>query len=412
MTNDIQGKRVALIGGAGFIGHNLALALREGGADVHVVDSLQVNNLGAFSNAVGDANKALYLHVINERLQLLNKASVPLHVVDARDYHALSRTLNDINPQVVVQLAAIAHANRSNKDPFSTFDHSFRTLENALDFARGREVERFVYFSSSMVYGNFDGEAVTEDRRCEPMGIYGALKYGGERLVIAYNQVFQLPFCIVRPSALYGQRCVSRRVGQAFIENALRGLPLTVNGDGTDALDFTYIGDLVRGLILCIGHPAATNQIFNLTYGSARSLNQMIEIMRQEFPGVDVRYQPRDALMPERGTLSIEKARELIGYEPLFPLERGFVEYIGWYKKLAASHPAFSSAPWSRREITAPCAASTYSSTERAGCGSSNSFMQPVMASSRSYSRTMRLLPGWRRVARRARSRCAASARY
>lgn len=345
MSMDMQGRRIALIGGAGFIGHNLALALRKHGADVHIVDSLQVNNLGAFSNAVGDVNKALYLHVINERLQLLNKAGVPLHVIDARDYHALSRTLREINPQVVVQLAAIAHANRSNKDPFSTFDHSFRTLENALDFSRGANVERFLYFSSSMVYGNFEGEAVTEQRNCEPLGIYGALKFGGERLVIAYNQVFNLPFCIVRPSALYGQRCVSRRVGQAFIENALRGLPLTVNGDGTDALDFTYIGDLVQGLELCIGHPGASNQIFNLTYGGARSLNQMVEIMRSEFPGIEVKYNPRDALMPERGTLSVDKARKLLGYAPAFPLERGFVEYVGWYKNLAKEKPEFFAQP-------------------------------------------------------------------
>src|SRR5262249_35078113 len=266
-------------------------------------------------NAVNDATKTLYLHLINERLRLLNESGVPLHVVDARDYHALTRTLLEIKPQIIVQLAAIAHANRSNKDPFSTFDHSFRTLENALDYSRGEGagVERFVYFSSSMVYGNFDGDAVREDRQCEPIGIYGALKFGGERLVIAYNQVFGLPYCIVRPSALYGERCVSRRVGQSFIENALRGLPLTVNGDGTDALDFTYIGDLIDGLMLCIVRPEADNQIYNLTYGGARSLNQMIEIMREEFPGIEVKYHPRDSLMPERGTLSVDKARKRLG---------------------------------------------------------------------------------------------------
>ena len=247
-----------------------------------------------------------------------------------------------------MQLAAIAHANRSNKDPFSTFDHSFRTLENALDFSRGEStpIDRFVYFSSSMVYGNFDGDVAREDRHCDPIGIYGALKYSGERLVIAYNQVFNLPYTIVRPSALYGRRCVSRRVGQAFIENALRGMPLTINGDGTDALDFTYIDDLVQGLILCIVHPNAHNQTFNLTYGSARTLNQMADLMRQEFPGIEVKYNPRDALMPERGTLSVAKAKELLGYEPAYPLERGFVEYVAWYKKLAAEHPGyFRSAP-------------------------------------------------------------------
>ena len=159
--------------------------------------------------------------------------------------------------------------------------------------------------------------------------------------MIAYNQVFDLPYTIVRPSALYGQRCVSRRVGQAFIENALQGKPLTINGDGNDALDFTYIGDLVQGVVRCISNPAARNQTFNLTYGSARSLNQMADIMRAEFPGIEVKYNPRDALMPERGTLSVAKAKTLIGYEPAYPLERGFVEYVRWYKDLAKKNPAF-----------------------------------------------------------------------
>ena len=94
-------------------------------------------------------------------------------------------------------------------------------------------------------------------------------------------------------------------------------------------------------MVRCISNPAARNQTFNLTYGSARSLNQMADIMRGEFPGIEVKYNPRDALMPERGTLSVEKAKRLIGYEPAYPLERGFVEYVRWYKDLAKKHPAF-----------------------------------------------------------------------
>jgi nucleoside-diphosphate-sugar epimerase len=340
MTGSLKGRRVALIGGGGFIGHNIALDLHARGAEVHIIDSLQVNNLGAFSNGSGDPSKQLYMQLIYERLAAMREINVPLHVLDARDYQVLSRCLSDIQPDTIVQLAAIAHANRANKDPYSTFDHSFRTLENALDCARGQD-RHFIYFSSSMVYGNFDGESVTEDRHCEPMGIYGALKYGGEKLVIAYNQVFGLPYTIVRPSALYGERCVSRRVGQAFIENALRGLDLTINGDGTDALDFTYIGDLVQGIRLCIEKPEARNQTFNLTYGGARSLNQMADIMRAHFPGINIKYQPRDSLMPERGTLSVEKARKLLGYAPQFPLETGFVRYIDWYKGLAERHPEY-----------------------------------------------------------------------
>jgi nucleoside-diphosphate-sugar epimerase len=212
-----------------------------------------------------------------------------------------------------------------------------RTLENVLDAVRERHVH-VVYFSSSLVYGNFDGEAVTEDRPCSPLGIYGALKYGAEKLVIAYQQVFGIPYTIVRPSALYGQRCVSRRVGQAFIENAIRRRPLTVTGR-SDALDFTYIDDLVQGVVLTIARPEARNEIFNITYGASRTVGDLAELVREHFPGLTVIDEPREALMPERGTLSVDKARRLLGYEPAYPLEKGFVEYIRWYKQLADEQP-------------------------------------------------------------------------
>ena len=332
MENRLEGLKVVIVGGAGFVGHHLALRLREIGADPHLVDSLQVNNLGAFSSTISDPVTSRYVTFIHERLDALQQSEIPLHVADARDYHLLSRIFDGIGPDVLVHLAAVAHADRSNKDPYSTFDHSLRTLENSLDIARGR-CSQFVYFSSSMVYGNFDGQAVDENRRCEPLGIYGALKYSGEKIVAAYQQVFDLPYTIIRPSALYGERCVSRRVGQAFIENALAGRVLTVNGDGSDGLDFTYIKDLVDGVVLSLNNDQAYNQIFNLTYGEGRTLNEMISILEDEFPDLSVEYKPRDTLMPERGTLSIEKARSHLGYEPSWPLEKGFRRYLDWYRR-------------------------------------------------------------------------------
>ena len=164
----------------------------------------------------------------------------------------------EIKPDVIVHLAAVSHAGRSNKDPHSTFDHSLRTLENALDCARD-EVEQFIYLSSSMAYGNFLDEKVTEDHPLDPIGIYGALKVAGEKMVIAYQQVFDIPYTILRPSALYGPRCVSRRVGQIFIESALNKSKLRVDGDGSDRLDFTYIEDLVRGIATTIGTVSYTH---------------------------------------------------------------------------------------------------------------------------------------------------------
>lgn len=331
---EVAGKTIVLIGGAGFIGHHLALALVRAGANVHIIDSLQVNNWLTFSSAKAPVSEpALYLFMLNQRMDLLRSAGVPLHIQDARDYGLLTRQMNDINPDVIVHLAAVAHAGRSNKDPFSTFDHSFRTLENALDIARDR-VSRFVFFSSSMVYGNFNRQAVTEEASCEPIGIYGALKFGGEKLVVAYNQVFNLPYTIIRPSALYGERCVSRRVGQIFVENARHREAVWIAGDGSEALDFTYIDDLVDGVVRAIESEAGVNQIFNITAGAGRTINELAAIVKQHFPAVAVRHGARDALAPERGALSIEKAKRLLQYAPQHSLERGLAKYIEWYSTL------------------------------------------------------------------------------
>jgi len=331
--NSIKGKRIAIIGGAGFIGHHMALEMKAQGADVHVVDSLNVNSLlFLYSDNCPLEERKFYREIVISRLDLLEDANVPLHIQDARDYHGLSKTLGDINPQIIVHLAAVSHANRSNKDPFSTFDHSMRTLENALDYARGTEVEQFVYYSSSMVYGNFISGEVTEESVCEPMGIYGALKFAGEKLVIAYNQVFKLPYTIVRPSALYGERCVSKRVNQIFIEKAFENQIIQINGDGSDRLDFTYIKDLIQGTILTISNENGKNQIFNLTYGDSRSLAEVVEILKPLFDDMKIEYLPKDNLMPDRGTLCVDKAKNLLGYSPSYPIEKGLIDYVNWYK--------------------------------------------------------------------------------
>lgn len=328
----LQGQRVTLVGGAGFIGHHLALHLKQCGADVSIVDSLQINNL--FSLIASQENSEfspLYTKMTQERLRLLQEADIPLHVIDARDYHALSNVLGQLKPQIIIQLAAVAHAGKSNKDPYSTFDHSLRTLENALDYAKS-SVEHFIYFSSSMVYGHFCNGFVTEESPCEPLGIYGALKYAGEKMVIAYNQVFDLPFTIIRPSALYGERCISRRVGQILIENAIRGEELCISGDGSERLDFTYIKDLVHGVQRVIEHPNSHGEIFNLTFGASRAVRDILELLQHEFGELKVRFTDKDKLMPNRGTLSIEKASSLIGFVPSYPLELGFKNYVDWYK--------------------------------------------------------------------------------
>ena len=326
-------KKIAIIGGAGFIGHNLAMKLKENNFDVSIIDGLEVNNL---TSVIGNHNNIPYpslsKKIIENRLELLNKNKISLYVQDAREYHALSHIIDEAKPDVIIHLAAVSHAARSNKTPFSTFDHSLRTLENALDASKNR-VKHFIFLSSSMVYGNFKSTEVTEESVCEPIGIYGALKYAAEKIIIAYNQVFNLPYTILRPSALYGERCISRRVGQIFIENALFNKELLIDGDGKEKLDFTYIEDLTDGILNIINNKNSLNQIFNLTYGEGREINEMVEILKNDFPKLKIKKTPRDNLMPYRGTLSMNKAKKLLNLKSNWKLEKGYKKYIDWYIK-------------------------------------------------------------------------------
>lgn len=334
-------RRALLIGGAGFIGHHLALALKSNDFEVLIIDGLEVNNLVSLQDSrTVFANRDFYIRILEERLTLLRGASIPINVEDARNYQRLGKVINEFQPDVIFLLAAVAHASRANKDPYTTFDHSFRTLENTLDIIKSlRNPCQLIFFSSSMVYGNFLGQTPGEGTNCDPRNIYGALKFGGEKLALAYSNVFDFPVTIIRPSALYGPRCISRRVLQVFIENALRQNNLIIQGDGNEALDFTYIDDLISGLMSATLNPIAYGEVFNITRGNAQSLLTAAKIVQSHFPSVDIALEPRDSLNPERGSLNIEKAKKLLKYEPVYDLNSGLKKYIEWYRAAWRDEP-------------------------------------------------------------------------
>ena len=327
---DIENKKILIVGGSGFIGHNLALYLKDKNAKPYIVDSLSINNLYSMDKEEVK-NKDLYSAILDNRIDLLKKKKIEFIIQDARDYNRILKVYGQIDPDIIIHLAAVSHANKSNKDPHSTFDNSLRTLENTLDFARVAK-KHVIYLSSSMVYGNFDGKDVSENTICKPIGIYGTLKLSGELIVKAYNNVFDLPYTIIRPSALYGERCVSRRVGQIFIENGIQNLDIGINGSGDEKLDFTYIDDLVQGIYKSCINENSKNQTFNITYGNSRKLSELADLVKSEFPKVKINYVGREKFMPERGTLNIDKAKQLINYSPQYKLEEGYIKYIHWYK--------------------------------------------------------------------------------
>jgi len=115
-------KKICIIGGAGFIGHNLAIQLRGVGHEVCCVDNLMINNLmSVIGNTDGLKFKALNKKIIDSRLDLLEKNEIELKIADARDYHVVSKLISDLKPDIVIHLAAVSHANRSNKELSGSF---------------------------------------------------------------------------------------------------------------------------------------------------------------------------------------------------------------------------------------------------------------------------------------------------
>jgi nucleoside-diphosphate-sugar epimerase len=337
ITRALVGDRIMLVGGAGFIGHNLALGIREHGVEVMVVDNLMVNSLidNVYDGEKDTKQSQIYLKFLLDRFEMMRNAGVELRNADARVLADLTRLFDEFQPTKVVHLSAISSAVDARENPGLCFDLQLITLRNVLELCRANQdtVKQVMLMSSSTVYGDFEGDSVDENTRPRPHGIYANAKYMAERLVRTYNHQHGLGTCIIRPSALYGERCISRRVSQIFIENALVGKPLLLEGGGDGRLDFTYIDDLVEGIVraLAFHKGAGSSQTFNLTFGNARTIADLAAVVQSVVPNVVLEERPRVADKPIRGTLSTARAEEALGFKARWSLEDGYKRYCEWY---------------------------------------------------------------------------------
>ena len=320
-------KKILLIGGMGFIGHNLFFHLKKLGFDLKIIDSLKINNINS-----SNQKSEIQLKILQERFRLIKQFKIDNIEIDANDKDNLKKLIDEYKPDVIVHLGAVSHAKESNLNPNITFINNLNSVETTLEIIKKSNIH-YIFFSSSMVYGDFKTPVVDEDSICNPIGIYGTYKYSAELMIKAYSNIFGLKYSIIRPSALYGERCISRRVSQIFIENAINKMPIIIDGDGQEKLDFTYIEDLCDGVEKIISNENSINQIFNLTFGNARKIIELVEILKKYFDNIDIQFKKRDKLMPFRGTLSNLKAKSLINFEPKFSIETGYAKYIEWYKK-------------------------------------------------------------------------------
>ena len=222
------------------------------------------------------------------------------------------------SPDVVLHLAAEANLRAVDQNPKLAVHTMTSGLLNCLEiFSRAR----FIYFSSSMVYGEWPNGTVDEYTPCTPKDLYGQLKYVGEGIVKKMHS----NWIIIRPSAVYGPDDDISRVIPKWVNNVTNNETIEVRGHG--CLDFTYIDDLIQGVKLCLT-TNTSNEVFNMTRGSARELQEAAKIIVKEMGRGEVKLREHNYTYPKRGTLDCSKAKNMLGYNPTIDIEEGIKNYI------------------------------------------------------------------------------------
>jgi UDP-glucose 4-epimerase len=312
--------RILVTGGLGFIGHNVVVKLAGQGHDVRIVDNETDYGIIPFDEL---------RYIMSERKKKI-PSSIIKHPIDIEST-VLRHVFEQFVPDVIVHLASFPRQKVVNANPQLGSRVMSEGLLNLLELAVKHDVKKFVYISSSMVYGDFNDQ-VKEDAECNPQGQYGILKLAGEWLVKDYSRRTSLSHVIVRPSAVYGPHDVEDRVISKFLLAAMRGEILTVNG-ANETLDFTYVDDAADGIVAATLLDVANNRTYNITKSHSKTLVEAAELAVRITGRGSINVKGRDLDFPSRGALNIDAARRDLRYNPQVDIEEGFEMYYRWLQE-------------------------------------------------------------------------------
>ena len=310
---------ILVTGGLGLIGHNVVKRLQAQGHIVSIIDTK--TNYGIIPQEQID-------HLIKERTKDLDLSG--LYIKDISDANEMDYIFNIEQPEIVIHLASFPRQKVVNANPAAGSRVMSEGLINLLEMSDRYEVRKFVYASSSMVYGDFKDD-VKEDAICRPQGQYGILKLAGEWLIKDYARRTGLSYTIIRPSAVYGPLDVEDRVISKFILNAMRDIPLKVNG-ASETLDFTYVDDAADGIVAASLSDNTDNKTYNITKSHSHSLLDAAKLAVKVAGKGEIIVGEKDADFPSRGALNIDAARADFGFDPKIDVDRGFEIYYNWLK--------------------------------------------------------------------------------
>ena len=315
--------RILVTGGAGFIGSHLAEALLKRGHRVTVLDNFLTGRRENLEPFAGDP-------------------AFELIVGDIRDIDDCRKAVD--GAEYVLREAALGSVPRSMKDPLTTLEINAGGFSNMIEAARQAGVRRFIYASSSSVYGDDDHVPKREEFTGNALSPYAFSKQSNERTAAMYARVFGMETIGLRYFNVFGPRQspdgAYAAVIPKFVQKLLKHESPVINGDGSFSRDFTYVDNVVQAnlLALTVDDPAAVDQIYNIAGGERTTLNELFTYLREdlaklepEIAKVKPEYGPNRAGDIPHSLACIDKAKKLLGYAPEFNVKRGLETATEWY---------------------------------------------------------------------------------
>jgi UDP-glucuronate 4-epimerase len=318
-------QRVLLTGGAGFIGSHLAEALLRQGCTLSVVDNLD----DFYSPERKRANLKSIQRVGN----------YGFHQADICDPAALRAVFERTQPETVIHLAARAGVRPSIEQPLLYERVNGQGTVNLLELSREFKVSRFIFGSSSSVYGITNRVPFSEDDpTLHPISPYAATKLAGELMCHTYAHLYQLPVICLRFFTVYGPRQRPDLAIHKFTALMEAAKPIPVFGDGSTGRDYTYVDDIVAGVLAALKYPIPPGRppfdVFNLGNSKPVTLNELITHLE----AATGRKANRAPQPPQPGDVpltwaSVAKAARLLQYRPATTLPQGLAKFVAWYRE-------------------------------------------------------------------------------
>jgi UDP-N-acetylglucosamine 4-epimerase len=317
-------KKILITGGAGFIGSNLTEHFLNKGYQVRVLDNF----------ATGHRHN-IAQHADNPNFEL--------HEGDIRDVRACERAVEGVD--YVFHQAALGSVPRSIKDPQTSNEVNVTGFLNMLVASRDAGVKRFVYAASSSTYGDSEALPKVEEVIGKPLSPYAITKYVNELYADVFSRTYGMECIGLRYFNVFGRRQDPNGAYAAvipkFVMQLMRHESPVINGAGDYSRDFTYVDNVIQmnELAMLTEHTEAINQVYNTAVGDRTTLNQLVGYLKEflseydpAIANVEIIHGPNRQGDIPHSLASVDKAKRLLGYEPLFSVKEGLANAIGWYK--------------------------------------------------------------------------------